>query len=328
MGADPYPGPSGRLVRGRAGMTEVAAPRSRRTGYEHLAPLFAERDRLARNDPRRRRLRDELISGYHPVAQHIARRYSFRGENQEDLEQVATLGLILAVDRFDPARGIDFLSFAVPTITGEVLRHFRDRAGMIRVPRRLREVQGQIYAAAAELGQRHGRSARPSEIASFLDVGVDVVLDGLAAQPAARALSLDERARDDAGPTTRLRLEAALGSVEPQFDLVEYRESLGPMLAELPERERTILALRFFDGMTQSEIAHRVGLSQMHVSRLLSRTLRSLRRKLAADRPPTVTGSAPSHTDAARHRDPGFRHPDVGNRAGSRGGGHGRHHQE
>src|SRR3954465_3448796 len=127
----------------------------RRHGYEHLAPLFAERAALPDGHPRRERLRAQLIAGYLPVARHIAHRYGYRGEHPHDLEQVASVGLILAVDRFDPGRDVDFLSYGVPTITGEVLRHFRDRSAMIGMPRRLRALQGQIYDVAAELAQRH-----------------------------------------------------------------------------------------------------------------------------------------------------------------------------
>jgi RNA polymerase sigma-B factor len=218
------------------------------------------------------------------VAQHIARRYGYRGEPVDDLEQVATLGLILAVDRFEAERGIDFLSFAVPTITGEVLRYLRDRSSAIRVPRRLRELQAQIYDAAASLGQRLGRAPRPSEIATELRMDLEVVLEGLAARAAAHCSSLDEPASDDDGPPgDRTRLGAALKWTDARFDLVEQRETLIPLLATLPERDRTILALRFFDGLTQTEIGQRVGISQMHVSRLLSRTLIKLRAGLAAD---------------------------------------------
>jgi RNA polymerase sigma-B factor len=245
--------------------------------------LFVERTGLPVGHPRRAQLRDDLIAGYRPVAQHIARKYGYRGENPDDLEQVATLGLILAVDRFEYERGVDFLSFAVPTITGEVLRHFRDRSTAIRVPRRLREVQSAIYDAAAELGQRLGRAARPSEIAAHLDVGLEIVLEGLAAQGAAHCASLDEPAWDDEGSGDRVRFGAALSQAEPEFDLIEHREALAPLLAALPERERTILLLRFFGGMTQTEIGRRIGISQMHVSRLLARTLTGLRRTLVAD---------------------------------------------
>lgn len=254
-----------------------------RHGYEHLVPLFAEHAALPDGHPRRERLRSALINGYLPVARHIARKYGCRGENVDDLQQVAAVGLVLAVDRFDPARGIDFLSFAVPTITGEVLRHYRDRATAVRVPRRLRQLQSQIYDAAAELGQRNGRAARPSEIARHLGVDVEVVLEGLAAQGAGHTSSLDEPAGDDYRVSDRSRFDAVLGRTEPEFDLVEHREGLAPLLAALPERERRILVMRFFGEMTQTEIAHHVGLSQMHVSRLLSRTLARLRRDLAGN---------------------------------------------
>jgi RNA polymerase sigma-B factor len=268
-----------------AGQEDSVVPRpGRRPGYEHLVPLFAERAALPEGHPRRERLRGELIAGYLPVARHIARRYRHRGEPPQDLEQVASVGLILAVDRFDPGRGIDFLSFAVPTITGEVLRHFRDRVHTIRVPRRLRALQSRICDAASELAQRHGRAARPSEIARHLGVDVEIVLEGLAAHGAAHTWSLDEPAGHDdgsAGSGDRARFAAALGRIEPEFDLVEHREGLAPLLAMLPERERRILLLRFFGGLTQTEIAAQVGLSQMHVSRLLSRTLTRLRRQLA-----------------------------------------------
>jgi len=254
-----------------------------RHGYEHLAPLFAEHAALPDGHPRRERLGDELITGYLPVARNIARKYGSRGESLDDLQQVAMLGLVLAVDRFDHRRGVDFLSFAVPTVAGEVLRHLRDRTAAVRVPRRLRQLQSQIYDAAADLGQRHGRAARPSEIARYLGVDVEVVLEGLAAQGAGHTSSLDEPAGDDSRTGDRTRFDSVLGQVEMEFDLVEHREDLVPLLAALPERERRILLMRFFGEMTQTQIANQVGLSQMHVSRLLSRTLARLRADLARD---------------------------------------------
>jgi RNA polymerase sigma-B factor len=253
-------------------------------GYAHLAPLFIERAGLPDGHPRRERLRRELIAGYLPVARHIARKYHARGHHLDDLEQVAAVGLVLAVDRFDVGREVDFLSFAVPTINGEVLRYFRDRTTMIRLPRRLRQLQGQIHDAVAELSQRHGRAPRPSEIARHLGVEVEVVVDGLAARGTGYVASLDEPASDSSGESTsRARLDGALGETEPQFDLVEHRTALAPLLEALPERERQILLMRFFGGMTQTEIGRHIGISQMHVSRLLSRTLSQLRTQLAAD---------------------------------------------
>ena len=273
---------------GAATMPEQAGPAQRsayRNGYEHLAPVFAEHAALPEGHPHRERLRGELIAAYLPVARNMARRYVRRGEPPQDVEQVASVGLILAVDRFDPDRGVDFLSFAVPTITGEVLRYFRDRVNTVRTPRRLRELQSRIYDATADLTQRHGRPPRPSEIARHLDLDVEIILEALAAHDAAHTASLDEPAWHDEGGGSgdRGRFAAALGQTEPEFDLVEHRESLVPLLAALPERERKILLLRFFGGLTQTEIAGQVGLSQMHVSRLLSRTLTRLRHQLAVD---------------------------------------------
>jgi RNA polymerase sigma-B factor len=258
-------------------------PGRRSDGYEHLAPLFAEFGALAAGDPRRRVLRDRLIAGYQPVAHHIARRYLHRSDSLEDLEQVAVVGLILALDRFEPEREVDFLSFAVPTITGEVLRHFRDHGTAIRLPRRLRRLQGEIVDVTDLLGQRLGRTPRPAEIAAALDVPVETVLEALAARGAGHASSLDEPVRDDGdGTGGRLRFASALAWTEPEFDLLEHRQALAPLLAALPERQRRILVLRFFAELTQTEIGQHVGVSQMHISRLLSRTLRTLRRKLDA----------------------------------------------
>ena len=171
-------------------------PPQRWSEYEHLVPLHAQHAALPEGHVDRERLRAELIAGYLPVARNIARRYGNRGESLDDVQQVAAVGLVLAVDRFQPGLGFDFLSFAVPTITGEVLRHFRDRTHAIRIPRRLRTLQAMIYAAAAELEQRNGRSARPSEIAERLGVDLEVVIEALAAQGAGRPGSLDEPARE------------------------------------------------------------------------------------------------------------------------------------
>ncbi len=261
----------------------------RRTEYEHMVRLHAKHAALPQGHPDREQLRGELIAGYLPVARNIARRYGYRGENPDDIEQVASVGLVLAVDRFEPGRGFDFLSFAVPTITREVLRHFRDRANTVRVPRRLRSLRAMIYDAAAELEQLNGRAARPSEIAQRLGVDLEVVIEGLAAQGAGRTRSLDEPDLNGDGSGDRRRFSSALGLHEEEFDLIEHRQTLAPLLAALPERERRILLLRFFDGLTQAEIGALVGISQMHVSRLLTRTLTRLRRQLIADGPAAGT---------------------------------------
>jgi RNA polymerase sigma-B factor len=256
----------------------------RRDEYAHLAPLFAERIRLAADHPRQQVLRSELIIGYLPVARNVARKHRYRGENIDDLEQVATLGLINAVDRFEPERGFDFLSFAIPTITGEVQRHYRDRTSTIRVPRAIRELQARVYQATDEIGQRLGRAATPSELAGQLGVGLDSVIEALQAAYETRLSSLDEPRRgEDAGSGDGTPLVDAVGVSDPDLGLVENREALAPLLDGLAERERMIVLLRFYGNMTQTEIANRIGISQMHVSRLLSATLRQLRRQLVEE---------------------------------------------
>jgi len=254
---------------------------SQDTGYEHLVPLFKEFASLPEDDPRRQELRDKLVTGHLPVALHIARRFAHRGEPQEDLEQVATVGLINAVDRFEPERGTDFLSYAVPTIAGEVRRHFRDQAWSMRVPRRLKDLHVAIGAAVSELSQHLGRAPRPSEIAAHLQCDTEEVLEGLEAASAYRSASLDEvLTTDEASGHT---VADALGEADNALDQVEYREAVRPLLESLPERERTILLLRFFGNLTQTQIAQQVGISQMHVSRLLAQTLATLREQLAPD---------------------------------------------
>jgi RNA polymerase sigma-B factor len=249
--------------------------------YEHLLPLLSEYSQLGPDDPRREALRDQLVTGYLPVAQHIARRFAHRGEPLDDLIQVATVGLINAVDRFQPDRGSDFFSFAVPTISGEVRRHFRDQGWSMRVPRRLKDLHVSINSAVSELSQRLGRAPRPSEIAERLQVPTNDVLEGLEAAQAYRSSSLDEMLSIDESGTT---LGDLLGEADAELERVDYQQALQPLLAELPDRERTILMLRFFANMTQTQIAERVGVSQMHVSRLLSQTLARLRDRLETDR--------------------------------------------
>ncbi|MGJ7906017.1 RNA polymerase sigma factor SigF [Actinopolyspora sp. H202] len=250
--------------------------------YEELAPLFVEFADLDKEDRRRAELRDKLVTAHLPIAQHIARRFSNRGESQEDLIQVATLGLINAVDRFDPQRGVDFLSYAVPTIMGEVRRHFRDTGWTVRVPRRLQERHLSISSAISTLSQELGRAPVPSEIAEHLGISRDEVHQGLEAGNAYRSSSLDELLSD----TDEIPLGDAIGSPDAELDEVENREAIRPLLRELGERERRIVILRFFKSMTQTQIAEQIGISQMHVSRLLARTLSWLRERLEVEAPP------------------------------------------
>ncbi|MGH3943384.1 MAG: RNA polymerase sigma factor SigF [Pseudonocardiaceae bacterium] len=256
---------------------EDAATAHEGAQYQHLTSLFIELVSLKPDDLRRVRLRERLVSEHLPLAHNIARRFSHRGEPQDDLQQVATVGLIHAVDRFDPSRGSDFLSFAIPTITGEVRRHFRDHAWALRVPRRLKDLHVALGAAISELSQRHGRAPTASELAEHLQLPREQVLEGLEAAGAYRSSSLDSLL-DAKG--TGAALEEIVGAADAELDQVEFRTTLAPLLERLPERERTILKLRFFAGMTQSQIAQQIGLSQMHVSRLLSRTLARLRHEL------------------------------------------------
>ncbi|HYQ66549.1 SigB/SigF/SigG family RNA polymerase sigma factor [Actinophytocola sp.] len=250
------------------------------TGYEHLIPLFDELAALPEDDPRRGEVRNKLVTGHLPLAEHIATRFSNRGVPREDLVQVATLGLINAVDRFQPDRGTDFLSFAVPTVMGEVRRHFRDASWAMHVPRRLKELNLAINAASAELSQRLGRAPTPSELGKHLDLTPEQVFEGLEAGNAYHSMSLDEALSPEADSDP---LGDTLGQPDQGLEGVENYESLRPLIEALPERERQILTLRFFRHMTQTQIADRIGISQMHVSRLLSRTLENLRKGMLSD---------------------------------------------
>lgn len=245
--------------------------------YGHLVPLLERYAGLDHADRGREALRAELVTGYLPVAQHIARRFANRGEPIDDLVQVATVGLINAIDRFTPERGSDFLSFAVPTISGEVRRHFRDLGWSMRVPRRLKDLHVSINSAVSGLAQDLGRAPKPSEIAERLGVPIADVLEGLEASEAYRSSSLDEMLSSEQGSATVGEL---VGAADAALDQVEYRQALRPLLADLPERERTIVMLRFFGNLTQTQIADTVGISQMHVSRLLAQTLDRLRDRL------------------------------------------------
>jgi RNA polymerase sigma-B factor len=246
---------------------------------ERARALFAEFAACAADEPARARLRDELVALHMPIVEYVARRFYGRGEPLSDLVQVGSIGLINAVDRFDLDRGLEFTSYATPTIVGEIKRHFRDKGWMVRVPRRLQELRSSMAAASSELNQQLGRAPTVAELADRLDAREDEIVEALESGNAYAPMSIE--AQTD--PETGWSLSDTLGSVDGAFDRVEYRESLRPLLAELDERERTILMLRFFENKTQSQIAEQVGLSQMHVSRLLAKTLSQLRERLAAD---------------------------------------------
>jgi RNA polymerase sigma-B factor len=222
-----------------------------------------------------RRLRDELVEEHAPLAHFLAGRFANRGEQRDDLVQVALVGLFKAVERFDPDRGLQFSTFATPTILGELKRHFRDRGWAVRVPRRVQELHLQLGRIVSTLGQEHGRSPTPAEVAERAGVSEEAVLEAMEAGSLYRLVSLDGSATpDDEGG----ELAACLGD----DDRIEHRSELDELLEALPARERRIVELRFFESMTQSEIAERVGVSQMHVSRLLTRSLERLRLEATA----------------------------------------------
>jgi RNA polymerase sigma-B factor len=226
---------------------------------------------------RNRRARNELIEAHQPLARHLARRYANRGEPLDDLVQVAFLGLLKAVERFDPERGLEFSTFATATVDGELKRHFRDKTWSVRVPRRSQELHLRLAPTIAELTQRLGRAPRIPEIAHELSIGEEELLEAMEVGGAYRSASLDTAGSDGRETTS---LAERLGSLDANFDLVEHRAVIERALEALPERERTILQLRFFDELTQTEIAEQVGVSQMHVSRLLARSLANLRQQL------------------------------------------------
>ena len=231
-------------------------------------------------DPAHSRARDSLVTLHLPLVNYLARRFRDRGEPLEDLVQVGTIGLIKAVDRFEPDRGFEFSTFATPTIVGEIKRHFRDKSWAIRVPRRLQELRLSIGQATGELSQRTGRSPTINEIAVHLGISQDDVIEGIEGAAAYSTTSLDAQFGDDDSGSS---MADRLGFVDPDLEGVEYRESLKPLLAALPERERQILAMRFFQGLSQSQIAAELEISQMHVSRLLAKSLASLRVGLSDD---------------------------------------------
>ena len=223
--------------------------------------------------------RSKLIERNLPLAQRLAGRYRNSGESMDDLNQVACLGLIKAVDRYDSSRG-PFPRFAVPTITGELKRHFRDKGWAMRVPRDLQERAMNVSDAVDHLATELGRSPTPRDVARFTCLEVEAVLEAMDAASAYSPMSLDspQPSEDDDAVT----LVHQLGSEDPNYDLADWRPTVGPAVRALPPREREILRLRFIEDLTQTEIAERIGVSQMHVSRLLRKTLARLMQAAAA----------------------------------------------
>ncbi len=249
----------------------------RRTARELTESLLRELSGLPPGDDRGR-VRSRLVQLNMPLVRQIARRYRFRSEPMEDIIQAGAIGLIKAIDRFDAERG-SFLAFAMPTIAGEIKRFFRDTSWWVRVPRRLRDRRLELYRTADELTQELGRAPTVAELARQLGLDEEEVLEGMDACATYATSSLDAtHFRDDDTP---IALDQ-LGSDDAQLDLVEYRQDLEPALGELPPRDREVLLLRFYGNMTQAQIGELIGISQMHVSRLLSRSLQHLRTRLEA----------------------------------------------
>ncbi len=257
---------------------EAAEPRWSQRDRTRERELIALVTGLPPDDQRRRAARDELITMHLPLASFLARRFRDRGENLEDLTQVATIGLLKAVDRFDPSREVEFSTFATPTMVGEIKRHFRDKGWAIRVPRRLQELRISIGRATAELSHDLGRSPTVAELATHIGVTDEEILEGLESAQAYATLSLDASPADGEESSS---LADTLGDHDPGLGEVETRETLHPLVATLPIREQRILHMRFYENLTQAQIAERVGVSQMHVSRLLAKSLAKLRTEMA-----------------------------------------------
>jgi RNA polymerase sigma-B factor len=219
--------------------------------------------------------RERLVEQFIGLVEFLARRFRNRGEPLEDLVQVGTIGLLKAIDRFDLEREVEFSTYATPTIVGELKRHFRDKGWAVRVPRRLQELHLELSKVVGHLGHDLGRSPTVAEIAKAASISEEEVLEGLEIAQAYNFTSLDAPIDTDDGGSTSFADQ--LGEDDEHLENLEYRASLAPEMAKLPDRDRTILYLRFFKGLTQSEIADRLGISQMHVSRLLNRTLTQLR---------------------------------------------------
>jgi RNA polymerase sigma-B factor len=249
----------------------VSEPKS---NYAGVAEMFRQLKSLDDDSPAFRRQRNAIVQRCLPVADHIARRYGGRGEAHDDLVQVARVGLVNAVNRFDVDNGADFLSFAVPTMMGEVRRHFRDHGWALKVPRRIKELQPQLNRARAELSQLLGRAPNASEVAEHLGIDRELVVEATIGGGNYSTMSTDMPFASGDDDTA---LGDTLGHTDPNLDKVLDVESVRPLIAALPDRERTVVRLRFFDNMTQTQIAERVGCSQMHVSRLLAKALNHIR---------------------------------------------------
>lgn len=254
------------------------------TEYVDVTHMFRRLVSLDDRSSAYRRQRELIIAQCLPLATHIARRFRNRGEPLEDLVQVARVGLMNAVNRYDPDNGAEFLAFAVPTMMGEVRRHFRDHGWSVKVPRRLKELNSELKKAHEELSHRMGRAPTASEIAIHLGIDREEVVEAQIASSAYSTLSSDAsvgRDDDDDGRS----ISSTFGLFDANLDKVLDIETVRPLLAALPAREQTVLRLRFFENMTQTQIGERLHISQMHVSRLLARSLATLRKQARVPEP-------------------------------------------
>jgi RNA polymerase sigma-B factor len=277
--------------------TTTAQPRpqttaERRTTFrateadDHATDLVLALAELGADHPDRPALRARAIEAWLPMARRLTRRYAGRGEPFDDLLQTAAVGLIKAIDGFDRGRGNDFVSYAIPTVLGEIKRYFRDRTWSMRIPRRLQEMRLEINHAQAELNQTLNRSPTVADIAVHLGVSEETVLEGLEGGLAYRAVSLST----PVGETADFELSDTLGSEDHGYELTELRVAMPAAMACLTEREQRIIALRFHGNQTQDRIAAQIGVSQMQVSRLLTGALRKLREHLDPGFAPTYRG--------------------------------------
>ncbi len=246
---------------------------------EDTKRLFVEL-RNTDDEARAAQVREALAQLHLPLVEYLAKRFKDRGEPLDDLVQVGSVGLLKAIDRFDLERGVEFSTYATPTIVGELKRYFRDKGWAVRVPRRLQELSLRMNKIIAQLTQVNGRAPTIQEIAQAAGVSEDEVLEALESGQAYSTTSLDAPTGEEDDAAVRLE---RIGEDDVAIENLEYFASLAPLIEQLPERERTILYLRFFKGMTQSKIAEEVGISQMHVSRLLTRILQFLREGMEGD---------------------------------------------
>src|SRR5262249_35547675 len=247
--------------------------------YDDVVEMFLALSDMPAESHEYRRQRECIVNRCLPLADHVARHFARRGESLDDLTQVARLGLMNAINRFDPAKGPSFIGYAIPTMMGEVRRYFRDHSWGMRVPRRLRELHVQISRTTADLTQKLGRAPTATELSQALEVPREEIVECLVAGDAYQLESLDAPLSPDGSGKER-QVADAVGVIDPQIDHITNREAVRVLVAALPRRERAVLHMRFFESMTQSQIAERIGVSQMQVSRILANTLRSLRDQL------------------------------------------------